>query len=290
MNGIVVVKVGGSAGIDLGAFCAGFAAFVRAGARAVLVHGGSAETDELSRALGHPAVVVRSPSGHVSRRTDRRTLEMFTMACRGRVNAGIVERLQALGVNAVGLSGIDGRLWSGARKGAVRSVEDGRVVIVRDDFTGRVERVNTGLLLGLMELGAVPVLSPPAWADEGVAMNVDADRAAAATAAALGAERLLLLSNVPGLLRDPGDAATVMARVATEPERLAARACAQGRMKNKVLAAEEALGGGVVRVVIGSANGERAVMAAMEGRGTVFERAEEGGEESQAGRLCHLRE
>jgi acetylglutamate/LysW-gamma-L-alpha-aminoadipate kinase len=100
------------------------------------------------------------------------------------VNKGIVERLQARGVNAVGLSGIDGRLWQGSRKKVTRVVANGRQRIIRDNLTGKVEQVNVALLCQLLAQGFVPVLTPPAISYEGEAMNVDGDRAAAATAVA----------------------------------------------------------------------------------------------------------
>ena len=115
----------------------------------------------------------------------------------------------------------------------------------------------------------MPVLTPPAVTAEGIAINVDADRAAAATATALNADELLLLSNVPGLLRDAEDRASLIESVT--PETIAeARGAAKGRMKNKVLAAEEALNGGVGGVVIGSARGTTAIADARSGRGTRF--------------------
>ncbi|MBK7404103.1 MAG: [LysW]-aminoadipate kinase [Phycisphaerales bacterium] len=272
MRRTVVIKIGGGAGIELAPVLAEIAGMVREGSSVVLVHGGSAELDALSHALGHPPQTITSASGHTSRRTDRRTLEMFEMAYCGKVNKQIVEHLQRGGVDAVGLSGIDGAIWRAERKGAIRAVEEGRTVMIRDDLSGRVTGVNATLLGSLLELGYMPVLTPPALAEGGVAVNVDADRAAAATAAALGADELLLLSNVPGVLRDPADPSSLI-RSASEVGAEAVAAAAGGRMKNKVLAAEEALLGGVRRVVIGSANGATPVANARAGAGTVFEGA-----------------
>ena len=265
----VVIKIGGGEGIDLGPIAAQFAELVRSGVRAVLVHGGSHETNVVSEALGHPARTITSPNGHTSRRTDRRTLEIFEMVYCGKINKGIVEQLRALGVDAVGLSGIDGGIWTGSRKSAIRAVEDGQTVIIRDDLSGKVESVDAEFLNMLLDAGRVPVLTPPAITPEGVAINVDADRAAAATAAALGADELLLLSNVRGLLRDVADPGSLIGAVNAESLEIA-REAAKGRMKNKVLAAEEALAGGVPRVVIGSALGEGAIGRARAGAGTVF--------------------
>lgn len=265
----LVIKIGGGEGIDPGPLLDELAAMARGGRRVVLVHGGSHETNELAERLGHPPRFITSPGGQTSRRTDRRTLEIFEMVYCGRVNKSMVERLRAAGVDAIGLSGLDGGLWTGTRKSAIRSVEDGRVVMIRDDLSGRVERVDAGLLRALFDLGRTPVLTPPAVTEDGVAINVDADRAAAATAGAIGACALLLLSNVPGVLRDPADRSSLIERV-IDPE--PAREAARGRMKNKVLAAEEAMAAGVGRVVIGSANRATPIADALAGLGTVFAR------------------
>ncbi len=271
MSELIVIKIGGGEGIKPDAALGEIAGLVRAGVRVVLVHGGSHETNILSEKLGRPPTFITSPSGHTSRRTDRETLKIFEMAYCGKVNKGIVETLRRAGVDAVGLSGIDAGLWTGKRKSAIRSVDaDGRTVVIRDDLSGRVERVDDRFLRLLLDDGRTPVLTPPAMSDEGVAMNVDADRAAAATAAALGADELLLLSNVPGVLRDPEDRSSLIETVSSLDE---VRRAAKGRMKNKVLGAEEALSGGVGRVVIGSASGASPVADARSGCGTVFEGA-----------------
>lgn len=269
-NPLIVIKIGGGQGIEITPILTEVAELVRSGTRVVLVHGGSHETNTLSEKLGHPPKFITSPSGHTSRRTDRTTLEIFEMVYCGKINKGIVEQLRRHGVDAVGLSGIDGGLWQGSRKEAIRAVDEGRVLIIRDDLTGTVDHVDTRLLHLLLDDGRTPVLTPPAITPDGIAMNVDADRAAARTAAALGAQELLLLSNVPGVLRDPSDRSSLIQH-ADAAGMATVRAAAQGRMKNKVLAAEDARNGGVPRVVIGSANGERAISRARAGAGTVFE-------------------
>lgn len=267
---MIVVKLGGSEGVDIPAFSRNAAALIKSGEQLVIVHGASHATNTLSEQLGHPPRFITSPSGHTSRRTDARTLEIFQMACRGLMNQAIVTALQNAGVNAVGLSGIDGQLWTGPRKTAVRSFEDGRTTILRDDFTGTVERVNIDLLAMLLLHGFTPVLSPPALSTEGDPINVDADRAAAKTAAALNARTLLLLSNVPGLLKSFPDPASLVARV-ERVEIKSASEWAQGRMKKKVLGAGEALDQGVGKVVIGDARLPDPISRALAGEGTVFQ-------------------
>ncbi|MBX3361454.1 MAG: [LysW]-aminoadipate kinase [Phycisphaeraceae bacterium] len=271
----LIIKIGGGEGISLSPILTELASLIRAepSRRIVLVHGGSHETNVLSERLGHPPRTITSPSGHTSRRTDRETLDIFTMVYCGRVNKSIVEHLQREGVNAVGLSGIDSAIWRGTRKAAIRAIEQGRTVIIRDDLSGTVDRVDADFLNLLLDAGRLPVLTPPAITDDGITINVDADRAAARTAAALGADELLLLSNVPGVLRDPRDPGSLISRV-DDTTIESARAAAMGRMKNKVLAAEEAMQGiggrPVPRVIIGSANGERPIASARAGAGTHF--------------------
>jgi acetylglutamate/LysW-gamma-L-alpha-aminoadipate kinase len=235
----------------------------------VIVHGGSATTNAVATQLGHPPEFVTSVAGYTSRRTDRRTLEIFEMVYCGQINKGLVEMLQSRGVNAVGLSGLDGRIWEGKRKDAIRIVKDGRRMVLRDDYTGKVERVNTSLLTTLLDAGYLPVLTPPAISYEGEAINVDGDRAAAMTAAAMGADTLVILSNVPGLLRAFPDEASLIPHI---PAADVARfmEVAEDRMKKKVMGAEEALADGVRRVIFGDGRVEHPIRRALDGHGTVI--------------------
>ena len=266
---MLVIKVGGSAGNNYDALCDDLAARRDLGAPVVLVHGGSDETNRLGEALGHPPRFVTSPSGYTSRYTDRRTLELFMMAAGGLVNKGLVERLQARGVNAVGLSGLDGRILSGKRKATIRIVEDGRQKLLRDDWTGTIDAVNAGLLRALLDAGYLPVVAPLACSEQGEALNVDGDRAAAAIAAALGADTLLLLSNVPGLLRAFPDESSLITRIPRDAID-SYLGFAEGRMKKKVLGAQEALAQGVGRVILGDARAAGCVSRALDGQGTVI--------------------
>ncbi len=267
--GVIVVKVGGSLGIDYDAVCNDIADLWLEGKKLVLVHGGSAETNRIAELLGHPPKFVTSPSGYTSRFTDRETLEIFEMVYCGKQNKGIVERLQRRGVNAVGLSGLDGRIFEGKHKDSVRAVENGKVKILRGDHTGTVEKVNGALLHLLLENGYLPVLTPPASSFEGVAINVDGDRAAAALATELRAEALLLLSNVPGLLRNFPDESSLITHIpANDVESYLE--FAQDRMKKKVLGAAEAVQGGCQKVIFGDARLEKPVSKALAGQGTII--------------------
>ncbi len=265
---MIVVKVGGSVGIDYDALCDDLAALWQNIPRMILVHGGSEETNQISEALGHPPRFVTSPGGHTSRYTDRRTLEIFEMVYCGSGNKGLVERLQQRGINAFGLSGLDGRLITGKRKAAIRIVENGRQRILRDDWTGTVEQVNTHLLHLLQHEDMLPVIAPLIVSEKGEALNADGDRVAAAIAVAMKAETLLLLSNVPGLLRNFPDESSLIHNIPRGEVDLYLP-YAVGRMKKKVLGAAEAVEHGVPRVVLGDARKDRPITRALSGEGTV---------------------
>lgn len=268
---MIVVKVGGSAGIQYDLVCEDIATQVQAGRQVILVHGGSHEMDVISEKLGKPPRVLTSPQGYTSRYTDSETLDIFAMVYAGKMNTRIVERLQMRGVNAIGLSGIDGRLLEGPRKATVRAVENGHQIIVRDDYTGKVEKVNTALLRMLLEAGYTPVITPPACSTEGEAINVDGDRAAAMIASAMGARQLVILSNVPGLLRHFPDESTLIPHI-RYAELEQSLTFAEGRMKKKVLGASEAIAGGVAQVVFTDARIAHPIQAALDGKGTVIEK------------------
>lgn len=262
----LVVKIGGGTGVATASILQEVAALIAQGQRIVLLHGGSELTNTLSAQLGCPTRTITSPSGMTSRYTDSETLRIFSMAVAGQINTDIVAQLQGLGVNAFGLAGVDGRLLVARRKAVVRSVTpEGRIQVLRDDYTGQIEQVNSTLLTQLLDAGYTPVIAPLALSHQGERLNVDGDRAAAAIAAALHAETLVIMTNVAGLLADPHDATTLIRRI---PAAYLGNYVdyAQGRMRKKLLGAQEALNGGVARVCIGSAS----LSAVINGEGTII--------------------
>lgn len=263
---MLVIKIGGSKGVDLQRFLEDVP---NVNQPMVLVHGANAELNEVSDQLGHPARIVTSSTGQVSRYTDRRTMEIFMMVYCGRVNKSIVEQLQRLGVNAVGLSALDGGIARGRRKEQIRVVEDGKPKMLRGDYAGSIQQVDTKLLELLLGSGYVPVLTPPALSNEGEAINVDGDKLAMELAAALKAEQLLIFSDTPGLLRDVRDEKSLISRI-TRDEMEEALKVAEGRAKKKVIAAREALDRGIGQVVFADGRVDRAIQKALAGQGTVI--------------------
>jgi acetylglutamate/LysW-gamma-L-alpha-aminoadipate kinase len=260
----LVIKLGGSAGIDVERFLDDLARLEKPH---VLVHGANVELDALMRRLGVEPRLVTSSSGQVSRFTDQATMDLFLMAYCGRANKRIVEGLQRRGVNAVGLAGMDGGIIRGRRKARIRVVEDGKPKMLDGDYAGSIERVDTRLLRFLLENGYTPVLTPPAISHEGEAINVDGDKLALEVAVALEAGKLLIFSNTAGLLRDVSDPASTVGEI--EVDRLdETLSLAQGRMKKKVLAAADAVRRGIEEVVLADANQPNAIEAALDGAGT----------------------
>jgi acetylglutamate/LysW-gamma-L-alpha-aminoadipate kinase len=267
---MIVVKAGGGEGLDMQAVVADVAEIVKQGRQVVLVHGGSHETNVVSEKLGHPPRFVTSASGHSSRYTDRETLEIFLMTAAGKINKLIVEQLQQLGVNAVGLSGLDGRLLEGKRKDTLRIVENGKRKILRGEYSGVIERVNGDLLKLLLDAGYTPVVAPVAISYESEGVNVDGDRVAAAVGVALRADKVVILTNVPGLLRDIEDEGSLIKQIPQSQAEQYLDKYAKGRMKRKILGAVEALCEGVGQVIIADGRAEQPVQRALSGEGTVI--------------------
>jgi acetylglutamate/LysW-gamma-L-alpha-aminoadipate kinase len=267
---VIVVKVGGGKGLSIGAVCSDIAKLAKLGQEIVLIHGGSSEIDLISERLGHPPRFVTSESGYISRYTDRETLEILVMVMAGRVNKFFVERLQALGVNALGLCGLDGRLLVARRKQTLRILEHGKIKVLRGDLSGRVSEVNVALLRLLLDAGYLPVVASVAVAQEGIPLNVDADRAGAAIAVALRADTLVFLTNVPGLLRDISDASSLIPSIPIGEAKECLVHFAKGRMKKKILAAMEAVSGRVGRAIIADGRAAQPVQKAIAGQGTVI--------------------
>lgn len=263
---MLVVKIGGA----IGTVFENLAEDLKNYDDYILVHGGSHEMNILSEKLGTPPKFVTSVSGHVSRFTDLETLNVLKMAYSGKVNKSIVESMRIKGINAIGLTGLDGGLLRGKRKEAIRIIDKGKVKILRGDNTGKVEEVNLGLLRLLLDSDFIPVITIPIEAMDGGALNADADRMAAAIAGKFNADTLVILSNVPGLLKDPEDMGSLIENI-PKGQIENYMDFAKGRMKKKVLGAQEAFAGGVKKVILGDANLNKPLTEALAGKGTVIQ-------------------
>ncbi|MCD9196220.1 [LysW]-aminoadipate kinase [Streptomyces albireticuli] len=266
MQETIVVKCGGNAAVDPLAVCEDIAGLTRERRPVVLVHGGSADIEGLAARMGVASRRLTAPDGVSARHTDAETLQVVHLALAGLAKPRLLTALASAGVSAVGLTGLDGGLLRARRKTAHRAVVDGRRIVVRDDHSGRVTEVNDALLRTLLAAGHVPVVSPPAVAEDGRPVNTDADRAAAAVAAGLGAGTLVLLTGAPGVLADPADEGSVLPVCAVAPS--GTPPFTGGGMGLKLVAAREALQGGVGRVLIADGRRRDPVGAALAGAAT----------------------
>ena len=233
--------------------------------RKVLVHGANYEADMLSEKLGKPVNTILSPSGHVSRRTDKETLDILKMAyCL--VNKRIVEKLQKLGYNAVGLTGLDGRIWEGKRKPYIKTVVGNKIKMVRDDYTGKIEKVNGELLNMLLDANYLPVLTIPGISYEHESINVDNDRALAMMVKPLKCETIVMLFEAPGLLKNKNDEKSIIKTI-DKNELDIMITNTEGRMKKKMLGIKEAFQQGVKK---GDFRLQNPIKKALLGDGTVI--------------------
>ena len=247
---MITIKIGGSVVDDLHpSVIADIKKIAEQGV--ILVHGGGKEVTKVTEQLGKEPKFVVSPGGVKSRYTDLETAEIFTMVMSGRVNKTIVKMLQKNGINAVGLSGIDGRIIQADRKKKLIIMnEKGRKQVIDGGYTGKITQVNASLLKLILDQGYTPVISPIAVSEEFDLLNVDGDRAAANIAGQVKADKVLFLTNVDGLLINEKLVDTLTLAKAKEilPQ-------IGFGMEKKILAATEALEMGVGEALI--ANGQR---------------------------------
>jgi len=232
----VVVKYGGSVMLDAELQASVLRDVVLlgyVGISTILVHGGGPEISEMMRRLGREPKVVNG-----LRVTDEETMRIAQMVLVGRINQEIVSAINQQGGKAVGLSGKDGNLLIASKK-------EGPVDL---GLVGQVEEVSTDILDTLVRAGYIPVVAPIAIGRQGETFNVNADHAAGRLAAAVKAAKLIVLSDVPGILRDRSDESTlVSALTAAEAQALIDQGIIESGMLPKVQGCLEAIRSGVER-------------------------------------------
>jgi len=255
-----VIKVSGHQ-LDDAAFLAGFcqaAARFAADEPVVIVNGGGKSIKALQEALGLEEKKIEG-----LRVTDAPSLEVAEMVMSGQVNKLLVRGLQAAGLDALGISGVDGRLLTAVKK-TTRSLHvDGQPLEADFGFVGKITGVRTDLIKKLLDLGLTPVISPVSCDTAGQHYNINADEAATAVAQAMQADQLDFVSNVPGVLRDLADEQVIPSLTPQTVDDLINEGVVSGGMIPKVKAAVEALEKGVQQVRIVDMHG-------MMAGGTIF--------------------
>lgn len=261
-----IIKIGGGDTINLEAIAADLGGLEQP---VVVVLGANAVRDELAERLGSPKQVVTSVSGYASVLSDATAIDIIMMSYAGLRLRRFVELCQRHGVNAVGLSGVDGLAVQGKRNKGIRVRENGKTLIKRD-FSGKPESVNDTLLRLLLDNGFVPVLTIPIADENRYAVNSENDDIVNVLQRALSAKSIVQLIEAPGFLEDTEDADSVLARMT--PEELTAREQqVSGRMKRKILALKKLFEHGAARVIIADGRCEQPVTRALAGQGTVIQ-------------------
>ena len=225
----------------------------------ILVHGGGKEVTKVTEQLGKEPKFVVSPSGIKSRYTDKETSEIFTMVMSGRINKAIVQMLQKNGINAIGLSGMDGKTIEANRKKKLMIMnEKGRKQVIDGGYTGKISNVNSDLIKTIMDKGYTPVISPIAISEESEFLNVDGDRAAANVAGHVRADKVLFITNVDGLLMED----KLVEKLSLEEAKEIMPKIGFG-MEKKILAATEALEMGVTEALIANGQKENPISSAI---------------------------
>ena len=204
------------------------------GVKVVLVHGGGPEINETMSKLGKQAVFVDG-----LRVTDKETVDIVQMVLAGKVNKTLVNLIQMKGGHAVGLSGIDGGIIEATMKDEALG------------FVGRITKIRTQPITDLLEKNYIPIISTVASDRLGNTYNINGDTAAAYIAGALGAERLIMMTDIAGILMDKDDPSTLIPHITVEEaKKLYAQGIISGGMIPKVDCCIEALERGVDNVVI----------------------------------------
>ena len=242
----VVVKYGGHAMVDEAlkkAFALNVILLQYVGINPIIVHGGGPQIGEMLKALH---IESHFQQGH--RVTDKATMDVVEMVLVGKVNKEIVGLINSQGGQAVGLSGKDGMLIKAEKKELSVERKDAPPELIDLGKVGRVTKINTQILRSLEKEGFIPVIAPVGVDDAGETYNINADAVAGAVAAAMGAKRLHLLTDVPGLLSPDGDLITSLTR--REAFEAIRSGLAQGGMIPKLECCLEALLGGVEKAHI----------------------------------------
>ena len=272
-NKTFVVKIGGEIADDeavLHAFCEEVALLAQVGIRVVMVHGGGKQATELSKQLG---IKPRMVEGR--RVTDEQTLDVVMMVFAGKINTEILAAVREAGVEAVGISGVDGGIVNAVKRPPKKVLNEktGKEEIVDYGHVGDIESIDPKLLTTLLNADFLPIMASLGGDDDGNILNINADTVAAEVASALKAEKLILVTDVEGILR--GDK-TLISRVTPEEiAQLIKDGVIKGGMIPKAQSAVEALKDGVQSVHIISGKKPSTLLAEVfteAGSGTMIHR------------------
>ena len=258
----IVIKIGGSV-IDKGIPETLIEDFSALRAHSIcVIHGGGKTVTRISRLMGVEPKFITSPSGIRSRFTDEEAMDIYKMVMIGKINSDIVLALNRSRIPAFGFSGLDGpTIFANRKKKLI--VLDGRdrKMVIDGGMTGQVSKVDTFFISNFLDRGVIPVISPIAMSEEQEPLNIDADRAAASVAAALNADKLIMITDVDGLIRN----GSVVNKARAEEIKEISGEVGNG-MDKKLIFATQALNEGVKEIVISNGYIDKPLQNALNGK------------------------
>lgn len=263
---MIILKIGGGENINLEGIIIGIA---KSDEQFIIVHGANILRDALAEERGTPVQKVTSIKGYESVLTDEIAMDNMMMAYAGLRNKRIVEKCHQFGVNAIGLSGIDGALIRGKRNRGIRVEENGKKKILRD-FSGKAVKGNQELFSLLLNAGYTPVICPPVLDEKNVAINTQNDGIIAALSKQFQPDTIIDLFAERGLLAEKNDPNSLISKI--EKEKLGEYLeTVSGGMKRKIHGMNEALESGVHRIIFGDGRVEDPLAYALAGNGTIIQ-------------------
>jgi acetylglutamate/LysW-gamma-L-alpha-aminoadipate kinase len=263
---MIIVKIGGGKEININGIISDLATLKE---RFIIVHGANALRDELATKLNAPKKTLTSVSGYTSVFSDEEALDILIMAYAGLKNKRIVEICHQNGINAVGLSGIDGKIVEGRRNKGIRIKEGGKLKIVRD-FSGKPKSINLKLLNLLLSNDFVPVLCVPIIDEHNFAINSENDDIVALLQNTIQADKIIQLIEAPGFLNNPDDPNSLVKSLSAK-DLLIREEQVTGRMKRKMLALRKLLETDTHKIIISDGRIENPVNQALAGKGTIIQ-------------------
>ena len=263
---MIIIKIGGGKEVNLKGVVQDLATLTE---RFIIVHGANAVRDEIAAKMGYPTRSVTSVSGYASVLSDEKAIDAIMMGYAGIQNKRLVELCQQQGINAVGLSGLDGKLVQGARNKGIRVRQNEKTIMMRD-FSGKPKQINQELLALLLDHGYVPVICIPIIDENNCAINSENDDIVAVLQESLHADTVIQLIEAPGFMDDINDDRSLVPAI-SRAELDAREAQVEGRMKRKMLALKKLMENGAARVIISDGRVEHPVQDALSGKGTIIQ-------------------
>ena len=263
---MIIIKIGGGRDVNLKGVVQDLATLTE---RFIIVHGANAVRDEIAAKMGYPTRSVTSVSGYASVLSDEKAIDAIMMGYAGIQNKRLVELCQQRGINAVGLSGLDGKLVQGARNKGIRVRQNEKTIMMRD-FSGKPKQINQELIALLLDHGYVPVICIPIIDENNFAINSENDDIVAVLQESLHADTVIQLIEAPGFMDDINDNNSLVPNI-SRAELDAREAQVEGRMKRKMLALKKLMENGAARVIISDGRVDHPVQDALSGKGTIIQ-------------------